>query len=75
MRVAVGVERELTILFLGVQTEQAIELFGLGHVRHNKIEVIERVHAEFSRTARHRLAHGADLGHAIDPVFGRKLFA
>src|SRR5258708_2526837 len=64
MRMAVGVERELAVLFLGVEPEQAIELLGLGHIRHHKVEMIERMHAEFAGAALNWLGHGADLGHA-----------
>ena len=63
VRVAVGVERELAALLLGVQPEQAVEFFGLGHVTDQQIEVIERVHAELAGAALSGLGHGADLGH------------
>ena len=63
VRMAVGVEAELAALFLQVEAEQAIELLGLGHVGHQQGEMIERMHAELAGTARHRLGHGADLGH------------
>src|SRR5690349_15210355 len=59
----VGVERKLAVLFLGVEPEQAIELLGLGHVRHHKVEMIERMDAELAGAALNRLGHGADLGH------------
>ena len=52
VRMAVGVERELAVLFLGVEPEQAIELLGLGHVRHDEVEMVERMHAELAGTAR-----------------------
>jgi hypothetical protein len=69
MRMAVGVERKLAVLFLGVEPEQAIELLGLGHVRHHEVEMIERMHPELAGAALRRLGHGADLGH------GRSSFA
>ena len=48
---AVGVERKLAALFLGVEPEQAVELLGLGHVRHHEVEMIERMHAELAGAA------------------------
>ena len=60
---AVGVERELAVLFLGVEPEQAIELLGLGHVRHDEIEMIERMHAELAGPT-HATRQTSDLRHA-----------
>src|SRR6185369_14457974 len=69
---AVGVERKFPVLFLGVEPEQAIELLGLGHVGHDEVEMVERMHAELAGTALSRLGHGADLGHGEIPLLDPK---
>src|SRR6185312_17094471 len=67
VRLPVGVKGELAALFLGVETEQAIELFRLGQIRDHQAEMVERVNAKLAGTARRRLGHRTNLGHSGYP--------
>src|SRR5208337_2844085 len=65
---AVSVERKPAALFLGVEPERAVELLGIGDVRYQQVEMVERMHAELAGAARYRLRHGTNLGHGNLPL-------
>jgi hypothetical protein len=64
MRMFARVNVEPALFFTHLQPKRAVEFLGIRDIRHEEIELIQRMHAELARTAAHRLGKMADLGHS-----------